>query len=58
MTTRAVTKPTASELGKALLEHGGSVTKTAETIGVHRVTIHKWMREYGIEVKRVVNTAA
>ena len=24
------------------------VTRTAAAIGVHRVTVHKWMRDYGI----------
>lgn len=58
VTTRLGPKPTAAELGEALLEHGGSVTQTAVALGVHRVTVHKWMREYGIEVKRVIETAA
>lgn len=38
----------------ALLKSGGSVTQAAVELGVHRVTIHKWMREYGIEVQRIV----
>jgi transcriptional regulator of acetoin/glycerol metabolism len=58
VTTRTTPKPTADELRDALMEHGGSVTQTAAGFEVHRVTIHKWMREYGIEVRRVVDRAA
>ena len=54
MTTRTITKPTPDELRKALLKSGGSITQAAVGLGVHRVTIHKWMREYGIEVQRIV----
>jgi transcriptional regulator of acetoin/glycerol metabolism len=54
VTTRTVLKPTPEELRKALLKSGGSVTQAAVELGVHRVTILKWMREYGIEVQRIV----
>lgn len=49
MTNRTVTKPTIEELTAALVRNGGSVTQTAMEYGVHRVTLHKWMREYGIK---------
>jgi len=52
MTARSVTKPTTEQLRQALLANGGSVTRTAVELGVHRVTVHKWMREYGIYVER------
>lgn len=48
----AVPKPTSEELRQALLKSGGSVTHTASQLGVHRVTVHKWMRDYGIYVER------
>ena len=54
VTARTVTKPTADELRAALLRNGGSVTRTGKELGVHRVTVHKWMRDYGLEVKRVI----
>jgi transcriptional regulator of acetoin/glycerol metabolism len=54
VTTRTVIKPTPKQLRKALLKSGGSITQAAVELGVHRVTIHKWMREYGIEVQRIV----
>jgi hypothetical protein len=47
-------QPTPVELRRLLMENGGSVTQTAAEIGVHRVTIHKWMRDYGIAVQRIV----
>jgi transcriptional regulator with PAS, ATPase and Fis domain len=39
--------------GRAVLEatlgaHGGSCTKTAEALGVHRVTLWKWLRAAGL----------
>jgi transposase-like protein len=49
VTNRTVTKPTIEELTAALVRNGGSVTQTATEYGVHRVTLHKWMREYGIK---------
>ena len=54
MQSRTLTRPTADELRKALAKHGGSVTQTAKTLGVNRVTVHKWMRKWGIEVQRIV----
>jgi len=55
--TRDVIKPTADELRATLLRNGGLITRAAAELGVHRVTVHKWMREYGIEVQRVVKAA-
>jgi transcriptional regulator of acetoin/glycerol metabolism len=49
VTTRTVTKPTADDLRDALVRNGGSVTQTAAEFGVHRVTVHNWMRSYGIK---------
>ena len=52
MTTSPVTKPTPDQLRDALVKSGGSVTQTATDLGVHRVTVHKWMRDYGITLER------
>lgn len=53
MALHLVTKPGPEGLRKALVRNGGSVTQTATALGVHRVTVHKWMREYGISLGRV-----
>lgn len=37
---------------RAALEEAGTVEKAAERLGVHRATLHRWMRELGIKVRR------
>ncbi len=39
---------------KMLMENGGNVSKTAQTIGVERSHLHKKMKSYGIEVSERV----
>jgi transcriptional regulator of acetoin/glycerol metabolism len=58
VTTRTVIKPTADELRATLTKNSGTVTAAAKELGVSRVTVHKWMREYGLEVQRVIKPAA
>lgn len=48
---------TEEQLRKVLRDHDGSPTRTAGFLGVSRVTVYRWMRKYGIEVKRVVDAA-
>jgi transcriptional regulator of acetoin/glycerol metabolism len=54
VTTRTVIKPTPDGLRAALTESGGNVSAAAKELGVSRVTVHKWMREYGLAVQRVI----
>ena len=46
--------PTLEELGKAhtlaVLERvGGSITKAAQALGINRVTLHKRLKQWGVE---------
>ena len=34
---------------RALVECGGNKTRTAERLGVSRMTLHRWIRRYGVE---------
>jgi transcriptional regulator of acetoin/glycerol metabolism len=45
--------PTADEVRAVLARSGGSVTVAAQMFGVHRTTLHRWMRHFGIEIKRI-----
>lgn len=42
------------QLRKALEDADGSPTKAAETLGIHRVTVYKLLRRYGIKVRKTV----
>lgn len=57
-TLAAMTEPkrlvTEAELRKALEQSKGSVTDAAKVLGVHRVTVYKLMRRFGVEVRREV----
>jgi transcriptional regulator of acetoin/glycerol metabolism len=46
------------ELRRALTEAEGSPTKAGVLLGVTRMTVHRRMKKYGIEIKRVVDRAA
>jgi len=45
-------------LREALTEADGSPTKAAVLLGVSRMTVHRHMKKYGIEIKRVIDRAA
>jgi transcriptional regulator of acetoin/glycerol metabolism len=45
-------------LRKALTEAEGSPTKAALLLGVTRMTVHRRMKKYGVEIKRVIERAA
>jgi transcriptional regulator of acetoin/glycerol metabolism len=53
VTLHLVTKPSPEGLRRALVRNEGSVTRTAQELGVSRPTIYKWMRQYGMYVERV-----
>jgi len=42
---------------EALASANGSPTKAAAVLGVSRMTVHRRMKKYGIQVKRVVEPA-
>lgn len=46
------------QLREALATAEGSPTKAAVLLGVTRMTIHRRMKKYGIEIQRVVKRAA
>jgi transcriptional regulator of acetoin/glycerol metabolism len=46
------------QLREALAVADGSPTRAAALLGVSRVTVHRRMKKYGIEIKRVVDRAA
>lgn len=46
------------QLREALTAAEGSPTKAALLLGVTRMTVHRRMKKYGVEIKRVVNRAA
>ena len=56
---RCMNQPPITEqrLREVLGKNGGSPTRAAEEFGVSRVTVYRWMRRFGIEVKRVVEPA-
>ncbi len=37
------------QLVEALRNTGGNISKAAESLGVHRNTVHRWLRKYSIE---------
>lgn len=45
------------QVRKVLAECEGSPTKAAAALGIHRVTVYKLMKRYGIEVKRTAKVA-
>jgi transcriptional regulator of acetoin/glycerol metabolism len=45
--------PTPDAVRAVLARSGGSVTEAALMLGVHRTTLHRLMRRYGIEIKRI-----
>ena len=42
---------------EALAECNGSPTRAAEKLGIHRVTVHKLIKRYGIKVTRTARVA-
>lgn len=48
------TPPTEEQIRAALRAARGSVTVAAMTLGLHRVSLHRLMRRYGIAVERIV----
>lgn len=48
-----MTALTADKLRAALTLSNGNVTQAAQTLGVSRVTVYKWMKRYGISIQRV-----
>lgn len=42
------------EVRRALNDAAGSATRAAVILGVHRVTVYKLMRRFGIEIRREV----
>lgn len=46
------------QLREALVQADGSPTKAAVLLGVTRMTIHRRMKKYGVEIKRVVDRTA
>jgi len=44
------------QVREALTAESGSVTAAAKRLGVHRTTVHRLIRDYGIEVRREVIT--
>lgn len=46
------------ELREALTRGDGSPTKAAAILEVSRMTIHRRMRKYGVEIRRVIDSAA
>ena len=47
-----------SVLRQALQRADGSPTRTAELLGVSRMTVWRRMKRYGIELKRVIDSPA
>lgn len=45
---------TETEFRAALAKAGGSPTRTARALGIHRVTVYKLKRRWRIEVSRTV----
>ena len=43
------------QLRQALAEADGSPTKAAALLGVTRMTVHRRMKKYGIQIQRVVS---
>jgi two-component system response regulator HydG len=46
------------QLREALDRADGSPTRAAVILGVSRMTVHRRMKKYGVEIKRVVDRAA
>ena len=42
------------QLREALAAADGSPTRAGEILGVTRMTVHRRMRKYGVEIQRVV----
>lgn len=42
-------RPDREELRCLLEEHGWNITRAAEALGVHRTTLHRWIREMGLK---------
>ncbi|XYH94718.1 sigma 54-interacting transcriptional regulator [Sorangium sp. So ce1128] len=46
--TKASSKPDAKRLKMILEEHGGNVSSVADYLGITRVTVYRWCRQYNI----------
>ena len=46
------------QLREALTTAEGSPSRAAVILGVTRMTVHRRMKKYGIEIKRVIDKAA
>ena len=46
------------QLREALGAADGSPTRAGVILGVSRMTVHRRMKKYGIEIKRVIDRAA
>lgn len=57
MTEPTSTKPSRDDLIAALREVG-NVQAVADRFGVSRMTVYRWRRDYGIDLKRLVQPAA
>ena len=56
MQTSDAVKPTREEL-VAALDGSANIQAVADRFGVSRMTVYRWRRDYGIEVKRVAKAA-
>jgi sigma-54 dependent transcriptional regulator, acetoin dehydrogenase operon transcriptional activator AcoR len=49
---RRVETPSEEELTQLLLRHHGNIAAVGRELGKKRMQVHRWMRRYGIDIKR------